>query len=148
MSVKRDLMKLAGYSVSERSAHVSRAWDWNRPGKGPMDSRHFKSEEAAWLDAEEAYDSEVARARELITVAGPGDDAVERLKAAVVDTLQAFIRHAHVRCLECDVRMEVGRPVRRIFNIEGLNIEDFAEGVSMEMRVPGIFDRNPPTRES
>jgi hypothetical protein len=65
----RDQMVRLGYEVYERSCHgPGRAWDYDAPWKGPMETRHFKSEEEAWADAERRFLSEVDRARKVLAV--------------------------------------------------------------------------------
>lgn len=71
---KRALMARAGYAVRERSAHLGRAWDFDFPGKGAMDSRHFASPELAWAAAEERFVRDFERAVRLITLVGGDDD--------------------------------------------------------------------------
>jgi hypothetical protein len=65
----RDQMVRLGYSVHQRSSHgPGPAFDYDAPWKGQMETRHFKSEEEAWADAERRFLSEVDRARKVLAV--------------------------------------------------------------------------------
>lgn len=63
-----ELMQRAGYRIYQRRAHGGVAWDFSSPSKGRMDSSIFKTEEEAWARAEETFDREIARAREIMLI--------------------------------------------------------------------------------
>ena len=87
----RQLAELAGYTVYQRSSHgPGPAWDW--APKGPMQSNHFRSKEAAWADLEVTMHAKVTEAEKLIRL------CQQIIRQEVEEPTQTINFDAHVHC--------------------------------------------------